>query len=848
MMIVIMIVTMVVVAALLLQLKDSSEPGKALEKLLPVYKVERDCILAKNGDLTIALQLELPEIFSLSSDEYETLHQIWVRAMKLLPPGVILHKQDWFTEEQFQPDFVNSSDSFFNSSSDRFFNERPVLEHHCYLMITRRAGTRPLSNAVFSNLLRPSLVAPGLLNEQEFLDFNDKVSQFSRLLSEGGFIKVIRLTDDQLAGSPQQAGLIERYCFLLHAQQAPMVRDICFKPELRIGENLCQLYTISSPDDLPGLCGSRLTYDKYSSDKAKFPIGFAASVGQLLSCNHIYNQFVVIEDTQKTLKKLETKRRRLQSLSAYSRENAIAREATNSFLNEAISQGRLPVKAHFNIMVWSSDADRQKELRNMASAALAQMDVVPRQTIKGAPQTYWCGLPGNAGALPANETFDTFAEQASCFFIQETTYKDSVSPFGVRLVDRQMGKPIHVDITDEPMRKGWISNRNKVVFGASGSGKSMFMCHLMRSYFELGAHAVIVDVGHSYEGLCQLVGGYYFTYDEKNPLCFNPFFIDEGDTLDTEKKESIKSLLVALWKKDDESFKRSEYVALSNALHRYFEYIDKNPAVFPCFDSFYDFLRDQYAKVLSQDGVKEKDFDFDNFLYVLRPFYGEGEYGFLLNARNRLDLFHQRFIVFELDSIKDHPILFPLVTIIIMELFVSKMRKLKGIRKVITIEEAWKAIAKSGMAEFMRYLYKTVRKFFGEAITVSQEVDDALSSPVVKEAILNNADTKILLDMRKFQNKFDQLQSVMGMPDKGKPMVLSLNKANDPKRRYREVYIDHGGVSMKVYGYEPSPQEYYAYTTEEKEKVLVKQFTAQCGGDMKKGIQALIAHQAKASA
>ncbi|PWV47125.1 conjugation system TraG family ATPase [Chitinophaga sp. S165] len=831
-----------VIAGVLLLLKESSREGKALDALLPVYKVERDCILSKNGDLTFVLQVELPEVFSLSGDEYETLHQIWVKAIKLLPPGVILHKQDWFTEDSFRPDFVKSADSFFNSSSDRFFNERPILDHQCYLMITRRNNTRPLSNAAFSNLLRPTLVAPSLLSEQAFQEFGDKVSQFARLLSEGGFIKVTRLGGDQLAGTPQTPGLIERYCFLLGAGQPPMLRDICFKPEFRIGENHCQVYTLSTPDDLPGLCGSRITYDKYSSDKAKFSVCFAAPVGQLLNCNHIYNQFVVVEDTQKTLKKLEAKRRRLQSLSAYSRENTISRDATNSFLNEAVSHGRLPVKAHFNLMVWSSERAREKDLRNMASAALAQMDVVPRQTLKGAAQAYWAGLPGNAGALPDNETFDTFAEQASCFFTQETTYKDSLSSFGIRLVDRQMGKPIFVDITDEPIQRGWTTNRNKVVFGASGSGKSMFMCHMMRSYYEQGAHAVIVDVGHSYEGLCQLVGGYYFTYDQNNPLCFNPFYIEEGDSLDTEKKESIKSLLVALWKKDDESFKRSEYVALSNALHQYFEYLEKSPAVFPCFDSFYDFLREQYVGMLAQDGVREKEFDIDNFLYVLRPFYKNGEYGFLLNARNRLDLFHKRFLVFELDSIKDSPVLFSIVTIIIMQLFISKMRKLKGIRKVIVIEEAWKAIAKTGMAEFMRYLYKTVRKFFGEAITVSQEVDDVISSPIVKEAILNNADTKILLDMRKFQNKFDQLQAVMGMPDKGKPMVLSLNKANDPKRKYREVYIDHGGVSMKVYGYEPSPQEYYAYTTEEKEKVLVKQFTAACGGDIKKGIRALINH------
>src|SRR5207245_4198749 len=132
------------------------------------------------------------------------------------------------------------------------------------------------------------------------------------------------------------------------------------------------------------------------------------------------------------------------------------------------------------------------------------------------------------------------------------------------------------------------------------------------------------------------------------------------------------------------------------------------------------------------DNVKEKDFDIDNFLYVLRPYYEGGEFDYLLNATKNLELLSQRLIVFELDNIKDHPILFPVVTIIIMEVFISKMRKLKGVRKMILIEEAWKAIAREGMAEYIKYLFKTVRKYFGEAIVVTQEVEDIISSPIVR--------------------------------------------------------------------------------------------------------------------
>jgi conjugation system TraG family ATPase len=389
------------------------------------------------------------------------------------------------------------------------------------------------------------------------------------------------------------------------------------------------------------------------------------------------------------------------------------------------------------------------------------------------------------------------------------------------------------------MKQGITTNRNKFILGPSGSGKSFFTNHMVRSYYEQGAHVVLVDVGHSYKGLCDLVGGYYFTYSESDPIQFNPFYLTDGDVLDTEKKESIKTLLLALWKKDDENFRRSEYVALSNALTLYYSHLDRNPDIFPCFNSFYDFLMSEYMQVLENGKVKEKDFDVGNFLYVLNPYYKGGEFDYLLNSRENLDLLHERFIVFELDAIKDHAILFPVVTLILMEMFISKMRKLKGIRKVLLIEECWKAISKDGMADYIKYVFKTVRKFFGEAIVVTQEVEDIISSHIVKQAIINNSDCKILLDQSKYQNKFDAIQELLGLTDKEKAQVLSMNKANDPKRKYKEVFISLGGQHSKVYRTEVSPQEYYAYTTEESEKLLVQEY-AQKYGSVQKGIAMLV--------
>ncbi|MGA9638978.1 TraG family conjugative transposon ATPase [Flavobacterium sp.] len=812
---------------------------KKMDDILPIMDVQHDCILSKQGDITIVFQVELPELFTLSDQEYEAFHQSWLKAIKILPKFSVFHKQDWFIDSAYKPDFRKDENSFLSRSSELFFNERPFLDHCCYILLTKKPLGRKASNSLFSNLIRSSPVPQETLKTQLLQDFIDSTGQFKRILEDCGFVKLTRLTNDKLRSHNRKVGLIEQYCLLSEKKNSIVFNDISFEDGLRVGDKHCQIYTLGDAADLPPLCGSRINYDRYSTDKTKFSIGFASSLGQLLSCNHIYNQYLFIEDAQKTVQKLESKRLRLQSLSAYSRENSIARDATNDFLNEAISQQRLAVKAHFNVLAWTENKEELKDIKNKVSSALAQMDTAAKQETVGAAQLFWAGIPGNEADFPMNDSFDTFAEQGVCFLNMETGYRSSLSPFGIRLGDRLTGKPVHVDISDEPVKKGICTNRNKFILGPSGSGKSFFTNHMVRNYYEQGTHVVLVDVGHSYKGLCDMVGGYYFTYDEKNPIRFNPFYIGEGDALDTEKKESIKTLLLALWKKDNETFNRSEYVALSNALQLYYEKLESHKDLFPCFNSFYDFLKDDFVKVLEGDRVKEKDFDVNNFMYVLRPYYKGGEFDYLLNATENLEFLQERFIVFELDNIKDHPILFPVVTIIIMEVFISKMRKLKGIRKMILIEEAWKAIAKEGMAEYIKYLFKTVRKFFGEAIVVTQEVEDIISSPVVKQAIINNSDCKILLDQSKYQNKFDQIQELLGLTEKEKALVLSVNKANDPDKKYKEVFISLGGMQSKVYRTEVSLEEYLAYTTEETEKLKVQQYAKKFDGDIKKGIAAL---------
>lgn len=572
--------------------------------------------------------------------------------------------------------------SFLSRSFERHFNERPFLHHACYLYLTKTTRERSQQRSDFNTLCRGFLVPKEVQDKDGMLKFLEAVDQFEHIMNDSSFVHLTRLTDEEITGTSEKAGIVEKY-FSLSLEENSVLEDMALDAgEMRIGDNTLCLHTLSDVEDLPNKVRTDSRYERLSTDRSDCRLSFASPVGILLSCNHILNQYVFIDNSAENLACFEKSARNMHSLSRYSRSNQINKEWVNLYLNEAHSLGLASVRCHCNVIAWADDADKLKRVKNDVGSALALMGCKPRHNTVDLPAIYWAGIPGNAADFPAEESFYTFIEPAVCFFTEETNYRDSLSPFGIKLADRQTGKPIHLDISDLPMRKGIITNRNKFILGPSGSGKSFFTNHLVRQYYEQGAHVLMVDTGNSYLELCQLINnrthgkdGIYFTYTEENPITFNPFYVEDG-VFDIEKRESIKTLILTLWKREDEAPRRSEEVALSNAVNLYLEKITTDRSVVPSFNTFYEFVRDEYSRILEEKKVREKDFDIENFLNVLEPYYANGEYGYLLNSDKQLDLLSKRFIVFELDSIKDNRVLFPVVTLIIMETFISKMRYL----------------------------------------------------------------------------------------------------------------------------------------------------------------------------
>ena len=820
--------------------------AETLERRFPLLSVENGCIVSKDADLTVAFEVELPELYTVTADEYEAMHSSWIKAVKVLPEHSVVCKQDWFVKETYRPKTDDGEQSFLTRSYELHFNERPYLNHKCYLFLTKTTRERSRRKSDFNTLCRGFLLPKEITDKDAAARFLEAVEQFERIMNDSGHIRLRRLETDEITGTKERPGLVEKYFSLSLEDETTVLQDICLKPgRMRIGDKRLCLHTLSDTEDLPGRLSTDMRYERMSTDRSDCRLSFAAPVGLLLSCNHIYSQYVFIDDAQEILQMMEKNSRNMLSLSKYSRSNAVNQEWTEMYLDEAHTKGVLPVRCHCNVIAWAEDAEEFRRIRSDTGSQLAMMECTPRYNTIDTPVIYWAGIPGNAGDFPSEESFYTFLEQAVCLFAGETNYRSSPSPFGIRLADRQNGIPVHVDISDLPMKRGIITNRNKFILGPSGSGKSFFTNHLVRQYYEQGAHILLVDTGNSYQGLCRMIhdrtngkDGIYITYEEDNPISFNPFYTESGK-FDVEKRDSINTLILTLWKREDESPKRSEEVALSGAVNAYIRKISENRNIRPDFNGFYEFVADDYRRMIEEKKVREKDFDIDGFLNVLEPFYRGGDYDFLLNSDKELDLTGKRFIVFELDNISSNKVLLPVVTLIIMETFIAKMRRLKGIRKMILIEECWKALMSANMSEYIKYLFKTVRKYFGEAVVVTQEVDDIISSPIVKEAIINNSDCKILLDQRKYINKFEHIQRLLGLTEKEKGQILSINQANHPGRFYREVWIGLGGTCSAVYATEVSEEEYFTFTTEESEKLEVQRIAGGPEGSLEGAIRRL---------
>jgi len=754
------------------------------------------------GDFSVILSIENPVlIYSADPAAYQAFHLLLLNVIKILGEGYIMQKQDVFAKKKFTSEAKTEP---LQQKYDEHFLAREYIEHSTYLVITRQVRR----GAMF------------VYDKKALMDFISDIAKVSELLKGAS-----------LSPALLDRSSIERYVSRIMAMDfsAEHFSLNNFRPgdnEIGLGANSVRAMSLVNIDsiDMPESIGPFLL----ANDKGleEFPLdnlSFLSSVPEAETL--IYNQLLEVPAQRITLNRLKLKRKRHSGVPGP--ENQMCVEDIDKLLVDVARENQLLVHVHYSLIVCSPAAKLSASC-NYIEANLFKQGIIPSKNAYNQMELFRCALPGNAIELKKYDWFLTTADAALCLFYKERLMRDEPSNFLIRFTDRR-GIPIGIDPADLPMDNGRITNRSKFVLGSSGTGKSFFMNSLLEQYMLYNYDVVIVDVGHSYSGLCSYFGGKYYTYTEQNPITMNPFMISEKE-YNREKKDFLKTLIGLLFKGADGAISQIEDTVFSNVISAYYADFfsgNQNAGLSLSFDSFYHYSLEKITYIKENEKVS---FDLDEYRYVLRKFCVGGEYGRLLNESTAKSNFSERFIVYEVDSIKENKVLFPIVTLVIMDLVLQKMRHRTGQRKALILEEAWKAIASPLMANYILYLYKTMRKFWGEPIVVTQELGDIIGNAVIKDSILASSDTICLLDQSKFKGNYEQVAKLLSLNEVEQRKIFTINTLDNKAGRgkFKEVYIKRGSVG-EVYGVEVSMFQYLTFTTEKPEKTAVESYVARFG-------------------
>lgn len=771
------------------------------------------------GDYGVVMQIENPVLqYSANPNKYDSFHQLYINIIKILGEGHLIQKQDILSRKIFNE---SDSEEYLQKKYDSHFHGRKYTSLTTYLVITKR------SQKGFYKY-----------NQKQLNEFVQSIGKVIDLFERSG-IKSLLLNEKEL----------NRYIMKIlsmNFHDKSIVLDNLLAGDIQVESGTKAIRSISLINtDLVELPQNVSNYqERNDKDTLKgFPednMGFLFYVPNFQTI--LYNQVIEIVPQSITQRKLELKRKRHSGIPDPS--NTMCVEDIDQLLEDITRNNQLLVNCHFNLVVCAEKEFIQGAC-NYVESSLFQQGIIPSKNAYNQLELFRTTLPCNTAEFKPYDYFLTTSDAALCFFFKESLNKNEESGFQIRFTDRQ-GIPLKIDPADLPMQTNRINNRNKFVLGPSGSGKSFFMNALIEQYCMWNKHpnpnwlmdVVIVDTGHSYSGLCQYYQGKYITYSDEKPITTNPFAISEEE-YNIEKKDYLLTLVSLLWKTAEGTVSQVEADVISSTISAYYSsfFSDEGKIGRLCFNSFYDFALQKIPQIKEEEKI---GFELDEFRFVLKKFYKGGEFESLLNEEVDESLFSESFVVFEIDSIKEHKVLFPIVTLIIMDVFIQKMRFREKYRKALIIEEAWKAIASPLMAGYILYLYKTVRKFWGEAIVVTQELGDIIGNAVVKDSIINNSDTICLLDQTKFKDNYSQIASLLSINEHERKKIFTINQLDnvDGRGRFKEVYIRRGSVG-EVYGVEVSIQQYLTYTTEKPEKSAVEIYTKAFGG-YQNGIDAFV--------
>ena len=753
-------------------------------------------LYTKTGEYSAILKLENPvQKYSANIDNYYEFTNLLTALAQTLGEGYAIHKQDVFIKKKFH-DETNDNHEFLSESYFRYFTGRTYTDVQTYLIITQENK----KSRLFS------------FDSKKWRDFLVKIRKVKDQLKDSG-------VDSSYLDGATARDYVDRYFSMNFIDKTISMNNFKVDDEsISMGNKRCKVYSLVDVDciNLPGVIRP---YTNIEVNNTSMPVDLVSLVDNIpVAETVIYNQMLFMPNQKRELSLLDKKKNRHASMPNPS--NLIAVEDIKKVQDVIARENKQLVYAHFNLVVSVPiDEDIQK-CTNHLENSFGRMGIHISKRAYNQLELFVNSFPGNCyGMNPDYDRFLTLSDAATCLMYKEHIQHSEDTPLKVYYTDRQ-GVPVAIDISGKEGKNKITDNSNFFILGPSGSGKSFFTNSMVRQLWEQNTDVVLVDTGNSYEGLCDYVNGKYISYTEEHPITMNPFAI-KREELNIEKIGFLKNLIMLIWKGTNGRITKTEDHLIEDVITEYYDAHFRTGKVKELsFNTFYEYSTARIPEIVRDNNLE--GIDLATYNYLLKDFYKGGNHELTLNENLDTALFDETFIVFEIDSIKDDPLLFPLVTLIIMDVFIQKMR-IKKNRKVLVIEEAWKAIASPMMAEYIKYLYKTARKFWASVGVVTQEIQDIVGSPIVKEAIINNSDVIMLLDQSKFKDRFDEIKAILGLTDVDCRKIFTINRLENKEGRsfFREVFIRRG-QNAAVFGVEEPHECYMTYTTERAEKEALK--------------------------
>ena len=818
-------------------------------------------LYTKTGEYSAVLKIENPvQKYSADIDSYYDFTHLFTALAQTLGEGYAIHKQDIFVRKKFASEPADGQE-FLSASYFRYFKGRPYTDSLCYLTITQEAK----KSRLFS------------FDNKKWRDFLVKIRKVHDQLHDSG-------VQARFLNKAEASEYVDRYFAMNFKDRTVSMTNFKADDEtVSMGDKRCKVYSLVDVDcaALPSMIRP---YTNIEVNNTEMPVDLASVVDNIPDAETVvYNQVIFLPNQKRELAMLDKKKNRHASIP--NPNNQMAVEDIKRVQEVIARESKQLVYTHFNMVVAvSAGADLQK-CTNHLENAFGRMGIHISKRAYNQLELFVGSFPGNCYAL--NEEYDRFltlSDAAMCLMYKERVLHSEETPLKIYYTDRQ-GVPVAIDITGKEGKNKLTDNSNFFCLGPSGSGKSFHMNSVVRQLHEQGTDVVMVDTGNSYEGLCEYLGGKYISYTEERPITMNPFRINREE-YNIEKIDFLKNLILMIWKGSDSQIPEIEFRIVEQIIIDYYDayfngftrYTDeqrevllknlfaaasrKNPNKPPrevdemvrkqievlearraalkvtelSFNSFFDYSFDRLEQICTENDITT--ISYSTYSTMLQPFYKGGAYEKILNENVDSALFDETFIVFEVDAIKENKKLFPIVTLIIMDVFLQKMR-IKKNRKVLVIEEAWKAIASPLMAEYIKFMYKTARKFWASVGVVTQEIQDIIGSEIVKEAIINNSDVVMLLDQSKFKERFDEIRKILGLTEVDCKKIFTINRLENKEGRsfFREVFIRRGTTSG-VYGVEEPHECYMTYTTERAEKEALKLYTTELRCSHQEAIEA----------